>query len=174
MNGLSVALSFIFSAVFVLSLYIMDRMTKKANGKKRDELISKLKELKDKLESDEAKARLELEIVSLLSEPGGVLDKREIRRALAISITIAYFTMLSFAISNEQFENPGIISEFSKVFLVVIAFYFGSRAIEDAIKLKKGQVSQSVQTTQAQPQQQEAEKKEEQKKDEKKEGGGER
>ena len=168
MNGLSIALSFIFSAVFVLSLYIMDRMTKKANGKKRGELISKLKELKDKLESDEAKTRLELEIVSLASEPAGVLDKREIRRALAISITVAYFTMLSFAIFN-KLANTEVISEFSKVFLVVIAFYFGSRAIEDAIKLKKGQVSQPAQTTQAQPQKQETKQKEDEKK-----GGGER
>ena len=141
MNGLSVVLSFIFSAVFLLSLCIMDWMTKKTNEKKRGELISKLKDLKKELSSEQAKIKLELEIVRLASEPVEVLDKREIRRALTISITLAYLTMFSFAILN-KLENTEIISEFSKVFLVVIAFYFGSRAIEGAIKLRKEQISQ--------------------------------
>ena len=141
MNGLSVVLSFIFSAVFLLSLCIMDWMTKKTNEKKRGELMSKLKDLKKELSSEQAKIKLELEIVRLASEPVEVLDKREIRRALTISITLAYLTMFSFAILN-KLENTEIISEFSKVFLVVIAFYFGSRAIEGAIKLRKEQISQ--------------------------------
>ena len=141
MNGLSVVLSFIFSAVFLLSLCIMVRMTKKTNEKKRGELISKLKDLKKELSSEQAKIKLELEIVRLASEPVEVLDKREIRRALAVSITLAYLTMFSFAILN-KLENTEIISEFSKVFLVVIAFYFGSRAIEGAIKLRKERISQ--------------------------------
>jgi hypothetical protein len=149
--------SLLFSAIFLLSLYLMDRMTALANGESKKRLIEDLKRLRKELSTSEAIAQAEVQVVSLSSEPVGVLDKREIRRALAISVTIAYFAVLAFAMFG-KLENTEVISSFSKVFLVVIAFYFGSRAVEDAIKLYRGQSAQkAAQSAQAQPQ---AEKKE--------------
>ena len=89
------------------------------------------------MSQEEAKRQVELETISLSSELVSVLDRREIHRALAISITIAYFSVLAFVMFG-KLENAGVISSLSKIFLVVIAFYFGSRAVEDALKLYKG------------------------------------
>lgn len=97
---------------------------------------------KEKLRAENEESRQSL--LSELSEPVGVLDKHEIRRALTISITITYFLLLSLSIFGigELDPNSGMINLFSKVFLVMIAFYFGSRAVEEGIKLhaatKKG------------------------------------
>ena len=110
--------------------------------------LQKKKSLEDEISKNE-KLRAENEesrqsLLSELSEPVGVLDKHEIRRALTISITITYFLLLSLSIFGigELDPNSGMINLFSKVFLVMIAFYFGSRAVEEGIKLhaatKKG------------------------------------
>lgn len=95
-----------------------------------DEISKKEKKITENEESRQS-------LLSELPEPVGVLDKHEIRRSLTISITITYFLLLSLSIFGigELSPESGMIDLFSKVFLVMIAFYFGSRAVEEGIKL---------------------------------------
>ncbi len=69
------------------------------------------------------------------------MNKREIRRALALVVTSAYVGIITMSISgliemNE--ETIAIIDGLSKAFMVVVAFYFGSRAVEVGLKVKYG------------------------------------
>ena len=153
-------LSWFLIGTFILALICMNYMTSRAyEGKTRKWLIEKregkYKSLSEEIdrfkgqvstETDpQTKKSLEDEISKneesrqslLLAEPVGVLDKHEIRRSLTISITITYFLLLSLSIFGigELDPNSGMIDLFSKVFLVMIAFYFGSRAVEEGIKL---------------------------------------
>ncbi len=150
-------LSWILIGTFILSLIFMDYMTYKSKNE-RNKLIGHLKERKDTLIEDIEKLRkkdltddekkqlaekeeelkeIKEELLSYKLEPVGVLDKHEIRRSLTISITITYFVLLSLSIFGIGELKPDslMIDLFTKVFLVMIAFYFGSRAVEEGIKL---------------------------------------
>ncbi len=136
-NGLSMA--FFFSTIFLLVLYIMDAMTKKAreNFIKNKNIVEELKSISEKLykKVDEDTIRRLNLILLYLEDSLDTFSKREIRRALAFSITMFYFTVISLAIFGNIPDT--VVSNVSLVFLVVIAFYFGSRAVEDGIKLYK-------------------------------------
>nr|QNO50978.1 hypothetical protein LCGFKGIO_00011 [Methanosarcinales archaeon ANME-1 ERB6] len=152
-------LSWILIGTFILSLICMNYMTCKAyqsnesKGKREERipncLSNEIEELKEQAsqETDPVKKK-ELEgqrtkkeklYQSLLLEPVGVLDKHEIRRSLTISITITYFVLLALSIFGigELTPDSDMIDLFTKAFLVMIAFYFGSRAVEEGIKLYK-------------------------------------
>ncbi|AAB90730.1 MULTISPECIES: hypothetical protein [Archaeoglobus] len=76
----------------------------------------------------------------LFKWPLGNLNKKEIRRTIAIVTTSFYFGTLSMVLSGklELTEEVGALIDGLKwAFMVVVAFYFGSRAVEDALKSKK-------------------------------------
>jgi len=65
------------------------------------------------------------------------LDKGEVRNALAISIVVVYFSVLGLAFSGEIPDTDNsVIIHFSNIVGVVVAFYFGSRALESWAKAK--------------------------------------
>ncbi len=118
---IAITLSLLFSATFILSLIAMDWMTATAHRKHR--------------------------IKS--SEPLGVLDRGEFRRALTIAFTITYFTVLSLSLTGvvELSVEGGVLDLFAKAFLVIIAFYFGGRAVERGVELyaaKKAEVKEKA------------------------------
>ncbi|RLF07326.1 MAG: hypothetical protein DRJ69_07255, partial [Thermoprotei archaeon] len=83
------------------------------------------------------------------SEPLGVLDRGEFRRALTIAFTITYFTVLSLSLTGvvEPSVEGGVLDLFAKAFLVIIAFYFGGRAVERGVELyaaKKAEVKEKA------------------------------
>jgi len=106
---MAAGLATVFSATFILSLIIMDWMTATAHRRRRLEP----------------------------HEPLGVLDRGEFRRALTISLTIAYFVAFSLSLMGvaELSVGSSLMDLFTKVFLVVVAFYFGSRAVERGVEL---------------------------------------
>ena len=110
---------------------------KRAIEKLREKQVRTADENKQLAEKEEKLKEIKEELLSYKSEPVGVLDKHEIRRSLTISITITYFLLLSLSIFGigELDPDSSMIDLFSKVFLVMIAFYFGSRAVEEGIKL---------------------------------------
>jgi len=146
-------LSWILIGTFILSLICMNYMTCKAyksneSKGKREEQIKKLEgavnDLSKKIEEKKLEAKIEgLRTEKeklyqlLLLEPVGVLDKHEIRRSLTISITITYFVLLALSIFGigKLATDSEMIDLFTKAFLVMIAFYFSSRAVEDGVKL---------------------------------------
>ena len=71
------------------------------------------------------------------------IDKGEIRKAIATSCFVVYFVLLAL-VSFTGF-NPSdtevaktMIGHFSYVVGIVAVFYFGSRPVEEYIKLKQG------------------------------------
>jgi hypothetical protein len=65
------------------------------------------------------------------------LNKGEVRRAIAITLTILYIIALSFSIlklSELDFERE-FVRHFQYVYGLIIAFYFGTRAYE---RVKRG------------------------------------
>ncbi len=69
------------------------------------------------------------------------MNKREIRRALALVITSTYIGLVAMAISGlveTSRETMAIIDGLNKAFMVVVAFYFGTRAVERGLELKYG------------------------------------
>jgi len=106
---MAAGLATLFSATFILSLIAMDWMT--ATAHRRHRLKS--------------------------SEPLGVLDRGEFRRALTVSFTVVFFTVLSLSLTGvvELNAEGGVMDLFAKAFLVVIAFYFGGRAVERGVEL---------------------------------------
>ncbi len=138
-NKHALSMALFFSAIFLLVLYIMDAMTKKAREDfiKNKNIVEELKSISEKLDKkvdEDTIRRLNL-ILLYLEDSLDTFSKREIRRALAFSITMFYFTVISLAIFGNVPDT--VVSNVSLVFLVVIAFYFGSRAVEDGIKLYK-------------------------------------
>ncbi|MGI0083335.1 MAG: hypothetical protein ACREAF_02180 [Nitrosopumilaceae archaeon] len=81
-------------------------------------------------------------------EPVGVLRHKEFRRALTISVTLTYFTLLGFSASDPTAaqtlnDNP-VIQSFAWVFVAVIAFYFGDKIFENYVKSKGVQVTKTL------------------------------
>ena len=150
-------LSVILIGAFILSLIFTDYRTHKSKIERDnqmeelkvqiDNLIVKISNLlkketitpkdKEQLTKYENELKEIKEALLPYLEPIGVLDKHEIRRSLTISITITYFLLLSMSIFGigKLKPNSPMIDLFTTVFLVMIAFYFGSRAVEDGIKL---------------------------------------
>lgn len=136
---------------FLLSLVCMDYMTYKARTKLNKEAGARrreIEELKNKektsslTQNEQTKlSQLEKELEDLealpladrialiFPEPIEVLDRHEIRRALVISLTIVYFILL--------FQESSMMQYFTLVYLSVIAFYFGSRALEKYAEVRK-------------------------------------
>jgi len=62
------------------------------------------------------------------------LNKGEVRRAIAITLTILYIIALSFSVVKSDyldFERE-FVKHFQYVYGLIIAFYFGTRAYERA------------------------------------------
>jgi len=62
------------------------------------------------------------------------LNKGEVRRAIAITLTIMYIIALSLSIlkaDNLDFERD-FVEHFQYIYGLIIAFYFGTRAYERA------------------------------------------
>ena len=114
---------FVGIMVFVSSLALMDAMTyiawKKLHSKKQnvDKIIDDLP-IADK-------------IAIIFPVPVHVLDRREIRRSLIITFTIIYIILLFQNNSNQLIEH------FTWVYLVMVSFYFGSRALEKYVEAKR-------------------------------------
>ncbi len=68
-------------------------------------------------------------------------NNREIRRALTITITVIYLALLALAVTGELSTNEvslTLVNGLNEVFMVAVAFYFGSRAVEEGIRMYKG------------------------------------
>ena len=76
------------------------------------------------------------------------LDKGEVRRAIAISLTATYIILLVLSLIPNNTttalnfgDNNPFVEHFFQVFLVVMAFYFGARAIETGLSARnKGKI----------------------------------
>ncbi len=67
-------------------------------------------------------------------------NNREIRRALTITITIIYFALLALSVTGELPTNEvslSLVNGLNEVFMVTVAFYFGSRAVEEGIRIHR-------------------------------------
>ena len=64
------------------------------------------------------------------------LDKGEIRKSLAAAIITVYFSLLAF--HGEKLASDTIVGHFTYIVGIVVAFYFGSRAIESARRIHIG------------------------------------
>jgi len=78
------------------------------------------------------------------------LMKGEMRKAMATSLLMVYFTVLALTLVDSSatlaFSSPGadgmkttIIGDFSTLMAVVVGFYFGGRSAEEIIKSWKGE-----------------------------------
>jgi len=121
---------------FIFSLICMDAMTYYAR--------TEIKTAYDKLPQDKQKKFFDTlpladRIATIHPEPVGVFDHHEIRRSLTISLTIVYLALLSLSVFKLDLltikENP-MVELFSWIYLVVIAFYFGSRGLEKYAEVK--------------------------------------
>jgi|GEM_PF-4578864 len=163
-NWLGFALLGIFS--FILSLICMDYMTYNINLKKKKKWqdLEAAQQKGDTKEKEKIKEHFGLikslpipdRIAFFFPEPLEVLDRHEIRRALTISLTVVFFTLLFYSIFHKDSfikDNP-VVELFMWVYLVVIAFYFGSRALEkygerrkpdsEEVKEKEGKVNNKM------------------------------
>jgi len=77
--------------------------------------------------------------IALLYEQGKVLQKGEIRSAIAVALTVFYITLLTLSLlPNSGLDFSGeFLNNFYLVYITVIAFYFGTRALE-VLKSKQG------------------------------------
>ncbi|WP_202318439.1 hypothetical protein [Archaeoglobus neptunius] len=69
----------------------------------------------------------------------GGLNRREIRRAMAITVVCFYFGSIASAISGVVTltdEFLSLIDGLNKAFIVVVSFYFGSRTVEKYLEMK--------------------------------------
>ena len=67
------------------------------------------------------------------------LEKGEVRKALAVSIIFVYFSLLGITFSGRLADTEvgtTVIGHFTTLVGVIIAFYFGSRAVESWAKLR--------------------------------------
>jgi len=64
------------------------------------------------------------------------------RRAIAGSLIIVYivaFSMITFSDSNDHDYNEKVLTHFTNVVMVIIVFYFGSKAVLQYLEVKKEQ-----------------------------------
>ena len=125
---------------YLIGLFILLLIVLELIGQlKRKYLVNKLISLKTKLKleknnnsENEYNKNLIKDIdnkcINLISEDK-FLETKEVRKSLAIIMTILYIYML-FEPDNEK-----MFSSVQMIFGIVITFYFGSRAIEGGLKL---------------------------------------
>ena len=125
---------------YLIGLFILLLIVLELIGQlKRKYLVNKLISLKTKLKleknnnsENEYNKNLIKDIdnkcTNLISEDK-FLETKEVRKSLAIIMTILYIYML-FEPDNEK-----MFSSVQMIFGIVITFYFGSRAIEGGLKL---------------------------------------
>jgi len=65
------------------------------------------------------------------------LDKGEVRRAIAISITVVFIITLAYSISPNHKVGEHFLSLLKWAFSIVMAFYFGSRVVERIAEIMK-------------------------------------
>jgi uncharacterized membrane protein HdeD (DUF308 family) len=74
-----------------------------------------------------------LALTNLLSEDPKI-SKGEIRKSITISSIFVYFTLISFVSFSDRTLYPElaktVVSHFTYIIGIIIAFYFGSRAVE--------------------------------------------
>ncbi|UXM84810.1 hypothetical protein [Methanococcus aeolicus] len=106
---------------------------------KRKYLVNKLISLKKELKMEENNnseneynknliKNIDDKCINLISEDK-LLDTKEVRRSLTIIMTILYIYTLFEPVDEKIFSSVQMI------FGIVIAFYFGSRAIEGGLKI---------------------------------------
>ena len=64
------------------------------------------------------------------------------RRAIAGSLIIVYivaFSMITFSDSDDHEYNEKVLTHFTNVVMVIIVFYFGSKAVLQYLEVKKEQ-----------------------------------
>ena len=64
-------------------------------------------------------------------------DKGTMRDALTGSLISVYFIVLGFMFKGVQTSDP-LLNNFSNVIVILVAFYFGSKAATEIYKKKKG------------------------------------
>lgn len=132
-----------FNATFFLALIFLSWMSSRAYWKTLERIRPRglsEKTLKKpdletliKLASDLKKAGMSEEFIEdILFRKPSILDKREMRRAIAISLFVVYFTLLAYSL-----YTPIQLDSITLLLSVVVAFYFGSRAVESGISLYK-------------------------------------
>lgn len=72
------------------------------------------------------------------------LAKKEMRKAIAASFTLVYLSLLAVTVfgglsASETELAKTIVGHFTWVIGIIVAFYFGSRAVEEALKRKGGE-----------------------------------
>ncbi|KAF5413609.1 MAG: hypothetical protein C5S38_06005 [Candidatus Methanophagaceae archaeon] len=77
------------------------------------------------ISSNDSKIQNEKRKKSLL-----ILDKKEIRRSIAISFTILFILLISFYFEKDTSPAAEVITAFGLVYIVIIGVYFGSRVYE--------------------------------------------
>ena len=132
-----------FNATFFLALIFLSWMNSRAYWKTLERIKPRglnEKTLKKpdletlvKVASDLKKAGISEELIEdiLFGKPS-ILDRREVRRAITISLFVVYFTLLAYSL-----YTPIQLDGITLLLSVVIAFYFGSRAVESGVSLYK-------------------------------------
>jgi hypothetical protein len=110
----------IFILVFILSLLFLEIL----GTLKRLYIIKQIRAFNENLNEKDKE-----EIIEILKEDK-FLDTKEVRRALTITFTILYIYGLFEDFDIEKFKF------LSFIYTTVIAFYFGSRAIESSKIIK--------------------------------------
>lgn len=92
-----------------------------------------------------------LMLVNYLSN-SSALDKGEMRKAIAGSFIIVYFALVSLLTFTPEFFSDtelarAIIGHFTYLVGIIIVFYFGSRSVEEYLKIKEKHQNSGVEET---------------------------
>ena len=138
-----------FNATFFLTLIFLSWMNSRAYWKTVERIkprgLSEKALRKPDLETlvkvagDLKKAGMSEEFIEdvLFGRPS-VLDKGEVRRAITISLFVVYLTLLAYSL-----YTPIHLDGMTLLLSVVVAFYFGSRAVESGIGLYRARGARS-------------------------------
>jgi len=134
-NAQWVNIASFFNATFLLTLILLSWINSRAYKKALNRLGFYPEKPEDlmRFASDLIKAGVSEGFVEeLLFRKPSVLDRREVRRAIAVSLFIVYFTLLAYSL-----YYPIKLDSLTLLLSVVVAFYFGSRAVESGVSLYK-------------------------------------
>jgi len=136
-----------FIGTFLITLIFLNWLNSREHSKILERIKPRgMKSLKDvdletlvKVVADLKKTGIDWGLIEDIFFKQAVLDRGEVRKALVISITILYFMLLAYSMFT-----PVNLEGITAIFLVVIAFYFGSRTVERAASLRRRKSLESV------------------------------
>ncbi len=130
-----------FVGTFLITLIFLDWLNSREYSKILERIKPRgVKSLKDvdletfvKVVADLKRAGINAGLIEDIFFKQTALDRGEVRKALGISITVLYFTLLAYSMFT-----PVNLESITAVFLIVISFYFGSRTVERVASIRTG------------------------------------